>query len=352
MNHTIYFVVPAIPETLRRFLKSDQSLPSPEALAPDAPPWRGAQWSWIIQTFLYMKQAGLAVELVDKPVANAICVVHFATTKNKVWAPNSFVVGVRADNAPMRMREIEIVQSPANLGKPDVYLMHHWPQPRLIPRDASRGNRIERISYFGGAGGISPKFSDSSFKASLDAMHISLNLCFDTTQWHNYCDTDLVLAVRNHHHPLLINTKPASKLVNTWKAGCVGLLGKEPAFRAIGRVNEDYFEVNTPEDVLEVMRLLKQNPHHYEHVRQAGMQRYLEFSFEAIQKHWIDLFNGPITAAFTQWQKEKEIHKLLRYPRRYWQAIRQWSDHRLFNIPVRSREMIEILENKLSLRHH
>jgi hypothetical protein len=251
MKNPIYFVVPAIPESLQELLNNDQALSDPEALAPDKPPLRGAQWSWIFQTFLYMKQAGLPVELVDRPVPGEICVVHFATTKNTIWAPTSFVVGIRADNSPLRMREIEIVQSPANLGGQNVFLIPHWPQPKLIPRDSARGDRIERISYFGGEGGLSPKFRSAEFVNALSDLGVELNLCFDTTRWHDYRETDLVLAVRNDLHPLLVNTKPVSKLVNAWKSGAVALLGNEPAFRAAGQAGKDYFEVNHPQEVLD-----------------------------------------------------------------------------------------------------
>ncbi len=340
MSRKIYFVVPQIPDEIEALLASEQPLPSPELLAPDRPPLRGAQWSWIFQTFLYMKRAGLAVELVSQPVEEAICVVHYATTKGQVWAPNSFVVGIRADNPPMRMRELEIVQSPANLGGDDVYWVNHWPQPQLLARDPARGNRIECMSYFGGAGGISPAFSQPSFRAALSEMGVSLNLCFDTRQWHDYRQNDLVLAVRNHHHSLLTDTKPASKLINTWKAGCVGLLSAEPAYCEIGRDREDYFQVETPEDVLAVVRQLKQHPQYYNQVRQAGIQRYPAFSFEAIQQQWVALFRGPIAEAFAQWEQSKGLSKTLRSPRRYWQAAQQWGDHKLFNIPVRSKERL------------
>lgn len=340
MPHTLYFVVPEIPPNIETLLASSDPLPPPETLAPDRPPLRGAQWSWIFQTFLYMQQAGLAVELVEQPVDNAICVVHYLTTKNTVWAPDSFVVGVRADNGPMRMREIEIVQSPANLKRKNVYWVNHWPQPQLIPRDASRGDRIERISYFGGAGGISPAFCTSTFKEELGKLGVTLNFCFDTTKWNDYRNTDLILAVRNDQHQRLIDTKPASKLVNTWKAGCVALLGDEPAFAAVGRDRQDYFQVATPEDVLTIVRELKQNPNLYEQVRQAGMQRYPEFSYEAIQQQWVDLFTGPIYTAFERWQQTNKLSRALRYPRRYWQSIRQWQDHKLFSIPVRATQMV------------
>ncbi|MBD3882076.1 glycosyltransferase family 1 protein [Phormidium tenue FACHB-886] len=340
MKNTIYFVVPAIPESLQKLLDEDKPLPPPESLAPDKPPLRGAQWSWIFQTFLYMKQAGLKVALVDRPVPGEICVAHFATTKNKIWAPTSFVVGVRADNSPLRMREIEIVQSPANLGGEDVFLIHHWPQPKLISRDSARGDRIERISYFGGQGGLSPQFQEATFSNALKDLGVELHLCFDTTRWHDYQNTDLVLAVRNDLHPLLVNTKPASKLVNAWKSGCVALLGNEPAFRAVGRVGKDYFEVDRPQDVLNLVKQLKQDPMLYRQVRQSGLERYPEYSFEALQQQWLDLFTGPVAEAFEQWQKGLGKNPTACHVRRSWQSAYQWLDHKWFYSQVRSSQLV------------
>jgi hypothetical protein len=339
MKNTIYFVVPAIPEPLQTLLAENKPLPPPEVLAPDKPPLRGAQWSWIFQTFLYMKQAGLDVALVEKPVPGAICVAHFVTTKNKIWAPDSFVVGVRADQSPLRMREIEVVQSPANLGGKDVFLIQHWPQPRLIPRDSTRGDRIERISYFGGKGGFSSEFCQPSFVKALEDLGVDLDICYDTTKWNDYSQTDLILAIRNMH-PLLLETKPATKLINTWKAGCVALLGNEPAFRAVGKLGEDYFEANHPQDVLNVVTRLKENPTLYRRVRENGIERYSKFTFEAIQKQWIDLLTGPVSEAFALWQNGIGSNLYARRTRRHWQATRQWLEHKLFYTQVRSSDII------------
>lgn len=347
MQNKIYFVVPKIPERIDRLLKSGQPFPSPESLAPSRPPWRGAQWSWIIQTFLYMRQAGLNVELVDVLVENEICVVHYDTFGDRVWGANSFIVGIRADNPPFHRREIEIVQSPANLGSNSTFLVNHWPQPNLIPRDPARKNHVSKISYFGGEGGMSSKYFQPVVVSALDKLEIILDPCFDTTRWNNYEDTDLVIAVRNHHHPLLINTKPASKLVNTWRAGCVALLGNEPAYRAAGSPGQDYFEINSPADMLRVVTCLKQSPEIYQKVREAGISKSKEFDFEAIQQRWIELFLGPIAETYIEWQANK--NDTSRFIRRYGQSIRQWTDDKLFKIPVRSKTLIENWKIKCSL---
>ena len=165
-------------------------------------------------------------------------------------------------------------------------------------------------------------------------------------RWGNYSDTDLVLAVRNHHHRSLINTKPASKLINSWQAGCVALLGNEPAYRAVGTPEKNYFEVETPQDILDVVSKLKDNPALYQQVRKAGMKRYQEYGFEAIAQQWVDLLTGPVTDAFIEWQSANQLSKSLRNPQRYYQAVRQRLGHIFFYIPVRSQALVSKLLHK------
>ncbi len=342
MAEKIYFVVSNIPEEVRHHLVSKEKNNFIEQLnfTDYSALWSGQEWVWIIQTFLHLKKTDLDIELVSHPVKDAICVTHFDTTKNKIWGADSFVVGIRSDTSPMRMKEFEIVQSPAVLSHKNSHFMCLWPQAHLIPRDPNRGNRIETISYFGGPGGLSPKFSDERFKESLGKLGVKLSLNFNTASWNDYRDTDLVIAVRNHHHPLLIKTKPASKLINTWQAGCVGLLGKEPAYRKIGRMGKDYFEVETPHDVLKVIEKLKSSPHIYDSVRQNGIKKYKDFSFIALQEQWVDLLMGSITDEFLQWQKCQGRNKLVRHSLRSWQSMHQWIDHKLFYLPIRLKERI------------
>ena len=348
MNHRFYFVASDIPEPLAQLLKSENSISALDSstFSEHSYLWGTQEWVWIVQTFLQLKQAGLAVELVEQPVPNAVCIAHFVTTKNKVWGPESFVVGIRSDTSPMRMREFEVVQSPALLKKENASLMCHWPQRHVCPRDPARENKIETVSYFGGPGGLSPAFYSSSFKGALESRGLSLNLCFDTNLWGNYRDTDLVIAVRNHHHSALIETKPASKLLNAWQAGCVALLGKEPAYRFVGEEGKNYFEVETPEAAIAIIDRLKNSPEIYQRMREAGAAKFLEYNAEAVTQQWIELLEGPVTAAFLQWQSERTSNASLRYLRRYWQAARQWVDHKLFYLPIRSQEMLSKLGQK------
>lgn len=343
MSQKFYFVVSKIPEALKLLIENETATSILETVA--APKyaylWCGYEWSWLIQTFLHLKKSGLNVELVEKPVENEICITHFVVTKNKVWGPKSFVVGIRADTSPMRMQDFEVVQSPAVLSNKKSHIINHWPQSHLKPRAAERGNQIKTISYFGGPGSIAPTFYSDEFKSALAKMDIALNLRFDADSWKDYSDTDLTIAVRNHHHPLLIDTKPASKLVNSWQAGCVALLGKEPAYRAVGTSGKNYFEIESPQDVLTIVAKLKADPSLYQKVCNSGMQEYSNYSFAAIEKQWTELLTGPVSEAFIEWKATKGKRDFLRYSLRCYQSAQQWLDHKLFYIPVRSKALLE-----------
>lgn len=334
--NTIYFVLDDPPEALLKLTEGDNA-PFPEELAPHLPTdfllQRGGHWCLVVQTFLHLKRMGLDVELVDRPVPEAICVTHSDIIHNQVWAPDSFVVGIRADRPPLHVRDIEVAITPVLLGRSEVFLVQHWPQPGLLRRDETRGDRIETLSFFGATLNLSPIFRDAAFVQALADLGVTLNVHCQPQKWHDFRTTDLVLAVRNDLHPLFLKTKPALKLVNAWQAGCVALLGNEPAYRAAGNPGKDYFEVSSPQEVLETVRQLKANPSLYRQVRQAGMARYSEYSTEAVQRQWANLLTGEVAAAFEQWRVGRS--PTARRLRRTRQAVHQWVDRKRFWAQVR-----------------
>ncbi|TRU50869.1 MAG: hypothetical protein EWV49_01760 [Microcystis aeruginosa Ma_QC_Ch_20071001_S25] len=75
----------------------------------------------------------------------------------------------------------------------------------------------------------------------------------------------------------------------------MALLGQESAFQAVGQPGQDYFEVKAPEGVLQIVDYLRQNPAVFEKMRQKGKERSQEFTFDKIQKEWVDLLTSTVT---------------------------------------------------------
>ena len=337
-SSTIYFVVSKIFEPIKTILKQNKPLPPVEeamqmtykALYENRRFVILGEISWITQTFFHMKEAGLNVALTEEPVENAICIAHYDYLRDKFWSPDFFIVGIRGDRSPLYTRELEVVQTPSHLSKTDQFLIIHWPQFGLVKRNSSRKNSISRISYFGEPQNLGEEFKCASFIDSLKKLDVQFNICVDPAKWSDYSETDVVLAVRKHIHPLNLRTKPATKLFNCWLAECIPLLGIEPAFRSVGKIGLDYFEINSSDEVIKIIKKLKEHPELVDKVIQRGAQRSSEFTFEVIKEQWIEFLLGPVSDTFEEWKISKDKKLFPQLSNRYWETTNQWLAHKIF----------------------
>ena len=106
-----------------------------------------------------------------------------------------------------------------------------------LARAEARGARVERVGFVGRERNLAPAFRSAQFRRELAQRGFTLVL--RERPWWDYRDLDAILAVRDAS-PAKLRTKPASKLVNAWHAGCPALLGPEPAFEARRRSPLDF----------------------------------------------------------------------------------------------------------------
>lgn len=163
----------------------------------------------------------------------------------------------------------------------------HWPQPGLIPRDQARGDRLETIAYFG-SDQYEPHFvKTEAFQEALRQRKVRFVNRFQGT-WHDYENVDAVLAIRDCP-PVVLATKPASKLINAWKAGVPAILGPEPAYRELCVSPLDFLEASSAEAVLDSIDRLQQEPGLYRRMVEHGAKRAEAFHEGVLTKQWIDL---------------------------------------------------------------
>jgi hypothetical protein len=151
----------------------------------------------------------------------------------------SYLVVVRADRAPVAACDIAIAQNALKLA-PNERFIPLWPQPGLVPRDPSRGTRVERIAYHGRTGTAPAWFGDPGFRRDLERR----GLRFDVreSEWERYDDVDVALAIREEL-PGVLATKPATKIYNGWLSRVAVLAAPEPAYREVA-ARLDFLEVN------------------------------------------------------------------------------------------------------------
>ncbi len=273
-------------------------------------PFRNSRGQAIPHTYIRLRQAGHAVQLSNYPPRNGIVVV-FAGDMRQFQAERSrknrpTVVCVQADRLAPEVSFADVIVQHNGLREDGRrrFFIPNWPQPGLVPRAPDRGADVTTVTYKGNTDNLRPEFltkkwerflaergltfvvdapleSDDPRLAGLGAgIRIGSN-----SKWHDYAETDVVLAVRppsldRYRH------KPAVKLINAWRAGTPALLGPEPAYRELRRSPLDYLEISSPKDAAEAMSRLCDDPSLYEAMVANGLERATEFSVESITARW------------------------------------------------------------------
>jgi hypothetical protein len=261
------------------------------------------EYTWVAQTYLRLRAAGYPVELSASLPASGTVVFHAKHKHELAQALGArgglerlVLVGIRADNSPPLVADFEVLQNGRFAGGRR-FVIPHWPQPGLVPRDASRGTRVERVGYFGLTENLDRPFRAEVWRRSLQGIGlewvvqaVNFRMTGEATaaggiDWEDYRTVDAVVAVRpRQRHGW--NHKPANKLFNAWRAGVPALVGPEYAYRELRRGDEDYFEVTNPEEALAALRRLRDDPGLYSRVVSNGRRRAEEFSFAAIADRW------------------------------------------------------------------
>lgn len=296
--------------------------------------WAPLENIWIVSTYLRLRGAGQDVRIVDRPVPGAINICCDERAGVTGDSSGAFLVLTQGDRDPLSWADYRLVQSPEQLNGTNVTLIRHWPQPRIVARDTSRGDRLERVGYVGPVENLAAAFRGEEFRGALRETGVELVIRDDPAQWHDFADLDAYLAVRDWPWRL-IRTKPATKLVHAWATGAIGLLGPEPSYQYCGTDGEDYFEVRMPEDVLAVIRRLKADPALCQRVRQRGFEKSREHDEQAVLQQWIDVLNGPVREAFERWRSAGPMTWRLRRMRRQWQRVTAPIHQKLFTLRSR-----------------
>ena len=246
---------------------------------PNTEPWRYYTTAdcWVMLTYVHLKRRGFDVRLATRPVPESINVIAGYDLGIKNCAFDSYMVACRSDSTRPMICAHTIVQNPHNAIAPTEHLIQHWPQPGLLSRLPGRGDRVERIVFKGADYNLWKPFAGAEFRQALAMLGVEFRIDSwpeDRRQcrWHDYQDTDLVLAVRNLTE-MDYYIKPASKLINAWHAGTPALLGPEPAFQALRRSELDYVEIRTPEEAVQAVRRLKEDPKLYRTMVENGRSR-------------------------------------------------------------------------------
>lgn len=254
---------------------------------------------WVIQTYIALKMANYPnIFLSAEYKPDCINIAHRIDVR-PVDCVDNFVVSIRADREPMFYSHVEVVQNATSVWAKNHHYVPHWPQPGLIPRDSRRGSTIRNISFFGKACHLKDELKDDFFIKSLQ--ELSCTLCIHEDNWWDYSDTDLVLAVREGHR-FYLDFKPASKLVNSWHAGCPVIVNYEAGYRELKKSDLDYIEADSPEKIIGLIKNLIEDRNKYSEMVENGFKRSLDFGFTDVVRCWITLIEEGIKPKYRKWE--------------------------------------------------
>lgn len=327
----VHFFVQPAGITLERALTLDPDV--------DWADLRRAREVWIIQTWNRLRRAGYSPTMSDQAPAAGIIVYHKEDQRLLLRRLPSgatpVLVGVRADFRSCDAADFEVLQNGYYADERRAFAMPHWPQPGLLPRDASRGDRIERISYKGYVGNLAAPFRSERWRSFLQGQGMDFEddaITDDAsdhpilTRFHDYREVDLVIAVR----PGATTHKPASKLVNAWHAGTPALLSPDYPFEELRESPLDYLAVRDIEEAEAAVLRLKTEPGLYRRMIEHGRARAAAFTFETITARWARLLYEIVPQAVA----ERSPATFATLPRR----LRTWRRKLIVGLGIESRK--------------
>lgn len=278
-------------DSMDRYGESVQALPNAR-IHPDDIPQRlsvSGCTVWTFQTLInlnYYYRDDITCSVGTTCLPNKINLLHYDDFSPRVKPWRGLTVVCRADR-PHVFGADYVVEQIKSAEKNGGLFISHWPQPGLKPRCAQR-TAITTIGYFGRMDSFPPELTSDAFRAKLAAHGLLLKI--ELNNWTDYQDVDIVLCFRKHHDHIL-SRKPASKLINTWLAGCVLICDDEPAVKAIKNSPLDYLVAHNSAEIIKTAVMLKNNPDLYHAMTAHGKQRLGEYSREAVAKNWMLLFD-------------------------------------------------------------
>lgn len=292
----------------------------------------------LYQTWFWLHEAGVACDLVESfPEEGIVIFISNTFPSHVVFPPHLFYVDVLADTRLLPNTHFHLIQNQAKARwTPHSLFVPHWPQPSLIPRDPARGSRFEKVSFFGDPDNLAPELQAPEW---IDQLRRELGMFLDIKEnkrWHDYSDTDVVLAIRDfsksaHYH------KPATKLYNAWLAGVPFIGGRDSAYAVDGRAGVDYLAAKSPQQVISYLRCLKENINFRQQLVTRGQESSKAFSREAITLQWKQLVEETLPDLAKKWEKKSTWQQRL-----FWITQKcSYSLDRFFKKPTRDDVLVE-----------
>lgn len=279
-------------------------LDSPASASIDAQPYlfRNSSWAWIAQTAVELRQRGVDVSAGSDYRAGMVNFGLAADIRRLPPRPDVFKVSIDADQLRPRWANLALVQNQKQAGR-WAFWVPHWPQPGLVPRDPQRTG-FRTVGFFGLARNLcrSPEWWQQLCMAH--GLEFRLK---DSSEWHDYSDIDVAVALRDfscrRHHD-----KPPTKMFNAWLAGVVFVGGCDSAYTQVGVEGRNFLRCRTEGDLVQSLRDVGNDPDWAQGLVRNGAEAATRVgSREATVQRWLMLIEDEVLPRFRRWQQAPEF---------------------------------------------
>lgn len=282
-------------------------------------------YGWTVQTYLRLKQTGFPCDLVSEIPDEGILVAYRRSLPESFQSSRKVLfVCLKSEQNPHPYAQIHIVgnvlETKSSSRVPGYkYYMPHWPQPGLVPRRAERGKLFENAAYFGELRNLAPELREPAFIHKLEDLGLSWKVIGGEKRhlWNDFSEIDVIISVRQFGKAPDYAWKPALKLYNAWHAQIPAILGQDSAFRNERRSELDYLEVASVEDVIENLKLLKDDISLRQAIVENGKWRAQESSVALLSERWKNFFLDIATPAYLRWLSSSVLDQKLFFMSRY-----------------------------------
>lgn len=291
---------------------------------PDAEPGRHADafGHTFLELHHRMRARRLPVTIGAEPPSGAVAVVvSFAELSQYLPKPPPILVarlahavlGVRPapavvvirDDVPLHVHApafttLEVMPTVASVRLARQVALPMLSQRGLIPRDPSRGERLEVVAIKAYSYNV-PSWVDDGFRTALEDLGWSLRVDTERSgRWHDFADVDVVLCM----HPADLDDdrrKPPTKLIAAWSAGVIPICGDYRGYREIGADGETMLAASAePESVIAALARLRDRPELSARIRASLAGAARRFTPDrVVEANWAAMSRAPRASRVT-----------------------------------------------------
>lgn len=242
--------------------------------------------SWTFLTYVHLKKV-YDCELVDSMPSSGI-IFFFRGSVELTSKPNEkqFWICMVADASVHPYAHLNIFQNPTQSEKTIITsaFVRHWPQLNIIKSNRSLTS-LENLYYFGNEVNLCPELKSEDWLMFLQTNKLNF-VVPNVARWHDYNNVDAVIAIRSFIDSDTFDTKPASKMINSWIANTIFISTGESAYIHEGKEKYSFVNVNSYDDLKNRILKLKSNLDEIEKYKRKGFQLQKHYTVDRYLNDW------------------------------------------------------------------